>query len=97
LDWATQKANLEPMRRAVRAVITKQNVDESTWETVDEFYKYQLRRLIHILQDLPWGSYKRIFPDSEVQEGKVISLGDYQALMLTLEYLSNPDQKRGRD
>jgi hypothetical protein len=68
----------------------------ATRETVDELHKDQSRRLIHILQRLPFGYYKRDHPGSEVQPGHLLHPGDYQALLLTLEHLSKPDRKGRR-
>jgi hypothetical protein len=64
-------------------------------ETVDEFYSQLLRDMIFTLQRLPFGYYKRNYPGAAAEPGHLLDTGEYQALLLLLNYLAKPRQ-RGR-
>jgi hypothetical protein len=63
-------------------------------KTRDELMRELFSQLIPALQRLPFGYYKRDYKGAVAESGHLIDLGDYQMLMMYLQWASKP-RRRG--
>jgi len=63
-------------------------------KTLDEFMRELLSQLIPALQRLPYGYYKRDYKGAVAEYGHLLDVGDYQMLMMYLQWASKP-RRRG--